>query len=236
MLHLNNVHVSYGLAEVIHGVTLDVEENESIALVGSNGAGKSTILKTISSLMHPDSGTITFLGKPIHHLPAFKVARLGIAHIPERRRLFPELSVEDNLDVGSCFSGDNKKERKKTKEWTYSIFQILGERRKQIAGTLSGGEQQMLAIARSLMMKPQFIMLDEPSLGIAPVIVDSLYRQLRKIRKEGKTTLLLVEQDILRALQFCDRGYVLENGRISLKGRGTELLRNQKVRTSYLGI
>ncbi|MHC2995769.1 MAG: ABC transporter ATP-binding protein [Candidatus Atribacteria bacterium] len=235
MLRLNNVYISYGLAEIIHGVTLHVDENESVALVGSNGAGKSTILKAISSLIHPNNGTIIFLGKHIHHLPAFSVARLGIAHVPEGRRMFPQLSVDESLDIGS-YSLENKKERKKTKEWIYSIFQILKERRRQLAGTLSGGEQQMLAVARGLMMKPRFIMLDEPSLGLAPVIVDTIYKQLNQIRKEGKASILLVEQDVLRALQFCDRGYVLENGRICLKGRGAELLRNQEVKTSYLGI
>jgi branched-chain amino acid transport system ATP-binding protein len=211
-----------------------MEKGECLALLGSNGAGKSTILKTISGLLNPDGGSMVFMEERIDHLPAFEVAKAGIAHVPEGRRVFPQLSVEENLDMGS-YLPEAKKERRRTKEWVYSIFPVLEERRRQMAGTLSGGEQQMMAIGRGLMLKPRLLMLDEPSLGLAPIITDSVYGKLQEIRKEG-VSILLVEQDVLRALGICDRGYVLENGRIHLEGTREQLLANSEIKAAYLGM
>ncbi len=234
MLRLDELNVSYGSVRVLHGISFHVEKGECVALLGSNGAGKSTILKTISGLLHADGGSITFLGKSINHFPAYEVAIAGIAHVPEGRRVFPKLSVEENLDMGS-YLPDAKKERKKNKEWVYSIFTVLKERRTQMAGTLSGGEQQMLAIARGLMLKPRLLMLDEPSLGLAPIITDGVYEKLEEIHSEG-VSILLVEQDVLRALGICDRGYVLENGRIHLEGTREQLQTNKEIKAAYLGM
>ena len=234
MLRLDRVDVSYGSVRVLHGISLHVEKGECVALLGSNGAGKSTTLKTVSGLLHPEGGSITFLGERIDHLQAYKVAIAGIAHVPEGRRVFPQLSVEENLDLGS-YLPEAKKERKKNKEWVYSIFPALKERWRQMAGTLSGGEQQMLAIGRGLMLKPRLLMLDEPSLGLAPILTDGVYEKLEEIRREG-ISILLVEQDVLRALGICDRGYVLENGRIHLEGRRAQLLKNREIKAAYLGM
>jgi len=234
MLRLDRVDVSYGSVRVLHGISFHMDKGECLALLGSNGAGKSTILKTISGLLNPDGGRIVFLEERIDHLPAFEVAKAGIAHVPEGRRVFPQLSVEENLDMGS-YLPEAKKERRRTKEWVYSIFPVLEERRRQMAGTLSGGEQQMMAIGRGLMLKPRLLMLDEPSLGLAPIITDSVYGKLQEIRKEG-VSILLVEQDVLRALGICDRGYVLENGRIHLEGTREQLLANSEIKAAYLGM
>jgi branched-chain amino acid transport system ATP-binding protein len=234
MLRLDKVDVSYGSVRVLHGISFHMEKGECLALLGSNGAGKSTILKTISGLLNPDGGSMVFMEERIDHLPAFEVAKAGIAHVPEGRRVFPQLSVEENLDMGS-YLPEAKKERKRTKEWVYSIFPVLEERRRQMAGTLSGGEQQMMAIGRGLMLKPRLLMLDEPSLGLAPIITDSVYGKLQEIRKEG-VSILLVEQDVLRALGICDRGYVLENGRIHLEGTREQLLANSEIKAAYLGM
>jgi branched-chain amino acid transport system ATP-binding protein len=234
MLRIDKVDVSYGSVRVLHGITFQMDKGECLALLGSNGAGKSTILKTISGLLNPDGGSIVFMEERIDHLPAFEVAKAGIAHVPEGRHVFPQLSVEENLDMGS-YLPEAKKERKRTKKWVYSIFPVLEERRRQMAGTLSGGEQQMMAIGRGLMLKPRLLMLDEPSLGLAPITIDGVYEKLEEIRREG-VSILLVEQDVLRALRICDRGYVLENGRIHLEGTREQLLANSEIKAAYLGM
>jgi branched-chain amino acid transport system ATP-binding protein len=234
MLRIDKVDVSYGSVRVLHGITFQMAKGECLALLGSNGAGKSTILKTISGLLNPDGGSIVFMEERIDHLPAFEVAKAGIAHVPEGRHVFPQLSVEENLDMGS-YLPEAKKQRKRTKEWVYSIFPVLEERRRQMAGTLSGGEQQMMAIGRGLMLKPRLLMLDEPSLGLAPITIDGVYEKLEEIRREG-VSILLVEQDVLRALRICDRGYVLENGRIHLEGTREQLLANSEIKAAYLGM
>jgi branched-chain amino acid transport system ATP-binding protein len=234
MLDISNISASYGIIKVIVNVSLTVEKGECVALLGSNGAGKSTILKNISGWMKPLEGTISFLGKRIDGLKAFKVAQVGIAHVPEGRRVFPQMTVEENLDIGS-YLPEAKKDRKKSKEWVFHIFPRLQERRLQLAGTLSGGEQQMVAVGRALMLKPKLLMLDELSLGLAPVVVDDLYERLKKVRQEG-VSILLVEQDVLRALDMADRGYVLENGRMSISGSSMELSDNSEIKKAYLGM
>ena len=234
MLSVENISASYGVIKVVENVSLTVETGECVALLGSNGAGKSTILKNISGWMKPLEGTISFRGKRIDGLKAFRVAEEGIAHVPEGRRVFPQMTVEENLDVGS-YLPSAKKDRRQSKEWVFSIFPRLQERRQQLAGTLSGGEQQMVAVGRALMLKPKLLMLDEPSLGLAPVVVDDLYERLKSVRKEG-VSILLVEQDVLRALDMADRGYVLENGRMSLTGSSTELSGNCDIKKAYLGM
>jgi branched-chain amino acid transport system ATP-binding protein len=234
MLDISNISASYGIIKVIANVSLTVEKGECVALLGSNGAGKSTILKNISGWMKPLEGAISFLGKRIDGLKAFKVAQVGIAHVPEGRRVFPQMTVEENLDIGS-YLPEAKKDRKKSKEWVFHIFPRLQERRLQLAGTLSGGEQQMVAVGRALMLKPKLLMLDELSLGLAPVVVDDLYERLKKVRQEG-VSILLVEQDVLRALDMADRGYVLENGRMSISGSSLELSGNSEIKKAYLGM
>jgi branched-chain amino acid transport system ATP-binding protein len=234
MLDISNISASYGIIKVIVNVSLTVEKGECVALLGSNGAGKSTILKNISGWMKPLEGAISFLGKRIDGLKAFKVAQVGIAHVPEGRRVFPQMTVEENLDIGS-YLPEAKKDRKKSKEWVFHIFPRLQERRLQLAGTLSGGEQQMVAVGRALMLKPKLLMLDELSLGLAPVVVDDLYERLKKVRQEG-VSILLVEQDVLRALDMADRGYVLENGRMSISGSSRELSGNSEIKKAYLGM
>jgi branched-chain amino acid transport system ATP-binding protein len=234
MLDISNISASYGIIKVIVNVSLTVEKGECVALLGSNGAGKSTILKNISGWMKPLEGAISFLGKRIDGLKAFKVAQVGIAHVPEGRRVFPQMTVEENLDIGS-YLPEAKKDRKKSKEWVFHIFPRLQERRLQLAGTLSGGEQQMVAVGRALMLKPKLLMLDELSLGLAPVVVDDLYERLKKVRQEG-VSILLVEQDVLRALDMADRGYVLENGRMSISGSSLELSGNSEIKKAYLGM
>jgi branched-chain amino acid transport system ATP-binding protein len=202
--------------------------------VGANGAGKSTTLKTISSLLAPASGTIEFDGLRLDRLPPNKIIEQGIVHVPEGRRLFPEMSVEENLIMGSLY-GEAKSKRKETMEYAYSLFPRLKERRKQMAGTLSGGEQQMLAVGRGLMSLPKLMMFDEPSLGLAPILVQNIFDLIKKINQEG-VTILLVEQNVTQTLAMCDRAYVLENGRNVLEGTGKELMANDHVRAVYLGI
>ena len=234
MLHVNDISASYGMIKVIANVSLTVEKGECVALLGSNGAGKSTILKNICGWMKPLGGTISFLGQRIDGLKAFKVAQVGIALVPEGRRVFPQMTVEENLDIGSYLPGA-KKDRNKSKEWVFHIFPKLRERRRQMGGTLSGGEQQMVAVGRALMLKPKLLMLDEPSLGLAPVVVDDLYERLKSVRQEG-VSILLVEQDVLRALDMADRGYVLENGRMSISGSSQELSNDCEIKKAYLGM
>ncbi len=234
MLKVNGINVFYEDLQVLWDVTFEVKEKEILVLVGANGAGKSTILKTISSLLTPASGTIEFNGIRLDRLPPYKIIEQGIVHVPEGRRLFPEMSVEENLIMGSLY-GEAKAKRNGTMNDVYSLFPRLEERRKQTAGTLSGGEQQMLAVGRGLMSAPKLMMFDEPSLGLAPILVQDIFDLIKKINKEG-VTILLVEQNVTQTLAMCDRAYVLENGRNVLEGTGQELMANDHVREVYLGI
>ena len=234
MLKVNGINVFYGDLQVLWDVTFEVKEKEILVLVGANGAGKSTTLKTISSLLTPASGTIEFNGIRLDRLPSNKIIEQGIVHVPEGRRLFPEMSVEENLIMGSLH-GRAKAKRDETLDYVYFLFPRLKERRKQMAGTLSGGEQQMLAVGRGLMSLPKLMMFDEPSLGLAPILVQDIFDLIKKINQEG-VTILLVEQNVTQTLAMCDRAYVLENGRNVLEGTGKDLMANDHVREVYLGI
>ncbi|RMG74496.1 MAG: ABC transporter ATP-binding protein [Nitrospirae bacterium] len=234
MLEVKDINVFYGDLQVIWGVSFHVNKAEIVSLIGANGAGKSTLLKTISGLLRPQPGEILFEGKPIHRIKPYKLIEMGIVHVPEGRRLFVEMTVEENLDMGAL-KGESKRMRQQTKEMVFELFPRLKERRRQIAGTLSGGEQQMLAIGRGLMAKPKLMMFDEPSLGLAPILVREIFNVIKGIRKEG-TTVLIVEQNVKQSLSISDRAYVLENGRIVLEGTGQEMLNNEHVKTAYLGV
>ncbi|HET6460602.1 MAG TPA: ABC transporter ATP-binding protein [Syntrophales bacterium] len=234
MLEIKNIDVFYGDVQVIWDISFDVKEGEIVALIGANGAGKSTTLKTISGILRPRKGGIFFNDIPIHKVEPYRLIELGIAHVPEARRLFVEMSVEENLDMGSL-KGEAKKEREITRQLVFELFPRLLERRRQLAGTLSGGEQQMLAIGRGLMSKPKLQMFDEPSLGLSPILVKDIFNVIKKIKEEG-TTVLIVEQNVKQTLAIADRAYVLENGKIALQGTGAELLNNEHVRTAYLGV
>jgi branched-chain amino acid transport system ATP-binding protein len=234
MLTVKNINVFYDDLQVIWDLSFEVKQGEILVLVGSNGAGKSTTLKTISSLLTPKSGTIEFMGERIDNLPPHDIIQKGIVHVPEARRLFKDMSVEENLIMGSLY-GEAKAKRAKTLEYTYELFPRLRERKKQMAGTLSGGEQQMAAIARGLMGLPKIMMFDEPSLGLSPILVDGIFKMVKQINGEG-VTILLVEQNVKQTLAMCNRAYVVENGRITLEGTGTELMNNERVREAFLGI
>ncbi len=234
MLRVNGIDVFYGDLQVLWDVTFDVKEKEIVVLVGANGAGKTTTIRTISALLALRKGDIEFNGKRIDRLPANRIIEHGIVHVPEARRLFPEMTVEENLIMGSLY-GKAKSQRFETMRDVYSLFPRLQERRKQMAGTLSGGEQQMLAIGRGLMSRPQLMMLDEPSLGLAPLLVQEVFKLVRQINEQG-VTVLLVEQNVRLTLAMCDRAYVLENGRVVLEGTGKELLENEQVKEAFLGI
>ena len=231
MLKVEDIQVYYGAIHAIKGVTFHVAPGEIVALIGANGAGKSTILKTISGLMHPKAGKITFLDQDITHTEGHKLVRNGLAHVPEGRRIFLEMTVQDNLEMGA-FTQKNVDPAELEKVFT--LFPRLAERRKQVAGTLSGGEQQMLAMSRALMSKPKLMMLDEPSMGLAPILVDQIFSIIKDLHKAG-TTILLVEQNANRALEIADRAYVLETGKITLEGTGKELASSDEVRKAYLG-
>lgn len=234
MLKVEGIDVFYGDLQVLWDVSFEVKEGEILVLVGANGAGKSTTLKTLSSLLTPSSGRILFQDQPIHDLKPFQVLEKGVAQVPEGRRLFGEMSVEENLFMGSL-SPHAKAKRNQTLEWIYELFPRVKERRKQAAGTLSGGEQQMVAIGRGLMSLPKLLMFDEPSLGLSPLLVEHIFELVKKVNQEG-LTVLLVEQNVHHTLAMCDRAYVLENGRVSLTGTGTELMANPHVREAYLGL
>lgn len=234
VLEIKNIDVFYGDVQVIWDISFEIKQGEIVALIGANGAGKTTTLKTISGILRPGNGEILFNDIPIHRVPPYRLIEIGIAHVPEARRLFVEMSVEENLDMGSL-KGEAKKERDITKELVFELFPRLLERRRQLAGTLSGGEQQMLAIGRGLMSKPKLQMFDEPSLGLSPILVKEIFNVIKRIKAEG-TTVLIVEQNVKQTLAIADRVYVLENGRIALQGTGEELLNNEHVKTAYLGI
>lgn len=234
MLKVKQIEVFYGDVQVIWEVSFKVEEKELAALIGANGSGKSTTLNTISSVLHPRAGTIEFNGQRIDNLEAFQVVDLGISQVPEGRRLFPEMSVQENLELGS-FNAEAKKKRREGLEWVFSIFPRLQERRKQLAGTLSGGEQQMVAVGRGMMARPKLLMLDEPSLGLAPLMVREVFKVVERVNSEG-VTVLLVEQNVKHTLSVATRAYVLENGRIVMEGKGQDLLEDEHVKKAYLGI
>jgi branched-chain amino acid transport system ATP-binding protein len=234
MLEVQSIDVFYGDLQILWDVSFEVNEGEIVALVGANGSGKSTTLKTISGLLRPASGSIMFQDQHLNLIPANKIIEHGIAHVPEGRRLFPEMSVRENLIMGSL-SPAAKAKRNETMEWVFGLFPRLREREKQLAGTLSGGEQQMVAVGRGLMALPKLIMFDEPSLGLAPILVADIFRIIRRINKEG-VTVLVTEQNTKQSLETSDRGYVLENGRVVLSGSGQELLNNEHVKQAYLGI
>ena len=231
MLKVGNIHVYYGAIHAVKGVSLEVNDGEIVALIGANGAGKSTVLKTISGLMHPRSGSIQFDGQDISHADAYKLVRHGLAHVPEGRRIFLQMTVQENLEMGAF---TQKEVSKEDLERMFTLFPRLKERRKQIAGTLSGGEQQMLAMSRALMSHPKLLMLDEPSMGLAPILVDQIFDIIKELHAAG-TTILLVEQNATKALQIADRAYVLETGNITLSGTGAELANSDEVRKAYLG-
>ena len=234
MLALSAVSAGYASVPAISDVSIAVGEGEAVGLLGANGAGKSTTLRTISGLVRPTSGTITFLGRNIASLPAYKVTELGIAHVPEGRQVFPELTVEENLEIGA-YIASAKAARARTLDLVFNIFPILAERRRQLAGTLSGGEQQMLAVGRGLMLQPRLLMLDEPSLGLAPVVTDATFQKIQEIHAMG-TAILLVEQNVSRALTLVQRAYVLESGKVIMQGTSAELANNKQVQTAYLGL
>ncbi len=234
MLELRNIRTCYGSIEVLKDIRLTVAEGEIITLIGANGAGKSTTLMSVCGIVPPRSGEIRFLGRPIHGLSPDAIVALGISQVPEGRRIFPQLTVLENLDMGAFLRKDRQEIRKDI-EHIFTLFPILAERRRQGGGTLSGGEQQMLAISRALMARPRLLLLDEPSLGLAPLMVKLIFEILRKINEEG-TTIFLVEQNAHMALRLAHRGYVMENGRITLEGPAAELLANDEVRRAYLGI
>ena len=234
MLKVSGIDVFYGDLQVIWDVSFEVREREILVLVGANGAGKSTTLKTVSGLLKPRKGSIEFDGVRLDQLPPDKVIGHGVVHVPEARRLFREMSVEENLIMGSL-APEAKKKRYETMDWVYQLFPRMKERRKQPAGTLSGGEQQMCAIGRGLMALPRIMMFDEPSLGLSPILVQEVFEIAKRINKEG-VTVLLVEQNVRQTLAMCDRAYVLENGRVVLEGTGRNLMDNPHVKEAYLGI
>jgi branched-chain amino acid transport system ATP-binding protein len=234
VLEIKNIDVFYGDVQVIWDVSFEVKKGEIVALIGANGAGKSTVLKTISGILRPKKGEIFFEKNPIYKMDPYRLIELGIAHIPEARRLFVEMTVEENLDMGSL-RGKARSQREKTKEMVFNLLPRLKERRKQLAGTLSGGEQQMLAVGRGLMSLPKLQMFDEPSLGLGPILVKEVFNTIKKIKAEG-TTVLIVEQNVKQTLVIADRAYVLENGRIPLQGPGESLLNNEHVKAAYLGV
>jgi branched-chain amino acid transport system ATP-binding protein len=234
MLELKGVSAVYGAVPAISQVSIRVNAGEAVGLLGANGAGKSTTLRAISGLVRLTSGIISFDGIDLASLPPHKIPELGIAHVPEGRQVFPEMSVQENLEIGA-FVPRAKVERAKTMELVYEIFPRLAERKKQLAGTMSGGEQQMLAVGRGLMLKPRLLMLDEPSLGLAPVMTDVTFEKIAEISKMG-TAILLVEQNVSRALSLVDRAYVLESGRVTMQGKSDELANSKQVQSAYLGI
>ncbi|HET6850106.1 MAG TPA: ABC transporter ATP-binding protein [Gaiellales bacterium] len=234
MLELDGVRTFYGRIEAVKGLSLTVDQGEIVTLIGANGAGKSTTLRSIQGLTRPKYGTIRFDGREIQSERPHEIVKLGIAQSPEGRRLFPRMSVRENLDMGA-FNREDQSEIDTDIEHVYTLFPRLGERRNQQAGTLSGGEQQMCAIGRALMSRPRLLLLDEPSMGLAPILVDKIFEIIQEINKEG-TTILLVEQNALIALGIADRGYVLETGKVTLSDRAESLATNDQVRKAYLGV
>jgi branched-chain amino acid transport system ATP-binding protein len=234
MLEICNLNTLYGKAQALWDVCLQIDEAEIVALVGSNGAGKTTLLNTVSGLLRPASGSVTFLGKRIDGLPSHAIVELGISLVPEGGRVFPDMTVRENLEMGA-YPYHVWKQKKETLEQVYQVFPTLKERERQLARTLSGGEHQMLAIGRALMSKPRLCLFDEPSYGLAPLLVMEIFRIIQGLRDQG-LTILLIEQNVRRALEIADRAYVLENGRICMEGACTEILESDHVRKAYLGL
>lgn len=235
MLTLKQMDVYYGNIQALWQVSLSVKEGEVIAIIGSNGAGKSTVLRTISGLIKPQKGSIEFDSKRIDPLSPDEIVRLGISMVPEGRELFPRMSVLENLELGAAYINRAYTQTKESLGWVHSLFPILQERSSQLAGTLSGGEQQMVAIGRALMSRPKILMLDEPSLGLAPLLVAEVFKTTAKVSQEG-VTILLVEQNVRQSLKMAHRAYVLENGRIVMEGMGKDLMTNKHVKEAYLGL
>src|SRR5690606_4129277 len=233
MLVIDSIVTHYGPVQALKGISLEVREGEIVTLIGANGAGKSTTMRTISGLVRPTSGSIKYQGRELTALPPERIVAMGIAHVPEGRRVFPMMTVLENLELGA-FTRKDAAGVRQDMEFVFSLFPRLAERRKQLAGTMSGGEQQMLAIARALMARPRLLLLDEPSMGLAPRIVESIFEVIQDINRQG-TTVLLVEQNAHLALSIAHRGYVLETGRIVLSGTARSLLENEAVRRAYLG-
>jgi branched-chain amino acid transport system ATP-binding protein len=231
MLNVENIDVYYGNIHALKGASFHVNEGEIVALIGANGAGKSTTLKTVSGMMHPRNGKITFLDEDITHTDSYKLPVKGMAHVPEGRRIFLQMTVMENLEMGAYI---HKKISQEDLDLVFQQFPRLLERKTQIAGTLSGGEQQMLAMGRALMCHPRLLMLDEPSMGLAPILVEQIFEIIQKLHQAG-TTILLVEQNAEMALQIADRAYVLESGRVTLSGTGKELAQSDKIKKAYLG-
>lgn len=235
MLELRNIETFYGNIQALKGIRIEVDQGEIITLIGANGAGKTTTLMSISGVVPPRVGEILYEGNPIHHLPANKIVELGISQVPEGRHIFPYLTVGENLDMGAFLRADKDKIHQDM-EYVFDLFPILAQRKNQPGGTLSGGEQQMLAISRALMARPRLLLLDEPSLGLAPLVVRQIFEIIRKINKESNTTIFLVEQNANQALKIADRGYVMENGQIVMTDQANHLLTNEDVKKAYLGI
>ena len=235
MLKINNIQTYYGNIQALKDISIEIKEGEIVALIGANGAGKTTTLMSICGITPPRHGEIIFDGDPIHGLPADKIVQKGIIQVPEGRRIFPDLTVLENLEMGA-FLRKNKQLIQQDLNYVMNLFPILEKRKTQLGGTLSGGEQQMLAISRALMARPRVLLLDEPSLGLAPLIIKQIFEIIRQINKESNTTIFLVEQNANQALKLADRGYVMENGRITLVDSASNLLANDDVRKAYLGI
>ncbi|MFE2408731.1 ABC transporter ATP-binding protein [Kitasatospora sp. NPDC059408] len=233
LLEVEDLRVSYGKIEAVKGISFTVNQGEVTTLIGTNGAGKTTTLRTLSGLLRPTTGRITFEGRDLASVPAHKIVALGLAHSPEGRHIFPRMTIEENLLLGAFLRSDTAGITADV-ERAYTLFPILGERRKQAAGTLSGGEQQMLAMGRALMSQPKLLMLDEPSMGLSPLMMQKIMATIVELKSSG-TTILLVEQNAQAALSLSDRGYVMETGRIVLSGTGADLLHNESVRKAYLG-
>jgi len=233
MLEIKDLEVYYGMIQALKGITFEVHEGEVIALIGANGAGKTTILHTITGLLQPKKGSIQFEGKDISKIPAHKIVSMGMAHVPEGRRVFAQLTVYENLRMGA-YTRSNKKEFQETLDDIYRRFPRLQERRNQLAGTLSGGEQQMLAMGRALMSQPKIIVMDEPSMGLSPLLVGEIFKIIEDVSKSG-TTILLVEQNAKKALAIADRAYVLETGKIVLSGIANDILNDEGIKKAYLG-
>ncbi len=234
MLSVKGINVFYGSIHAIKDVAFQVNEGEIVTLIGANGAGKTTTMHAISGLMRPKTGAIEFMGQPIHTMEAHKIIRLGLAQVPEGRRVFSQLTVQENLEMGAYIRKDGKEAVAKDYEMVFELLPRLKERRRQQAGTLSGGEQQMLAIGRALMCKPRMLLLDEPSMGLSPLLVKEIFQIIRNVKKDG-VTVLLVEQNAKMALETADRAYVLETGRITMEGPAADLMARDEVRKAYLG-
>ena len=235
MLEITDLHIYYGAIRALEGVTLRVDKGEIVTMIGANGAGKTTTIRSISGLVKPKTGTITFEGKPIHKMPPHEILKLGVGQSPEGRRVFANMTVHENLELGAYTILSDRKRVKQEIERAFHLFPRLKERETQLAGTLSGGEQQMLAIGRALMSGPRLLLLDEPSLGLAPFLVQTIFKIIREINQEQGVTVLLVEQNANQALKIASRGYVLETGRVIMEDTASSLLTNAEVRKAYLG-